>query len=798
MNTQKKFKNIQKEYIKFFFLLFLFLQKNKQNKIKIFKKRHYFSPTYPLSLCRKKIVEKEQQNDIFCWNQNIQKQLFQQNTSNPDQNQCWSVQIIQGYVGQFIQALKNKQNLSITLICRRSFKRGGTRYIHRGADSNGFVANYCENELLVEYKDQMISYLSIRGSVPLFWEQKGFQAQLRITRGEELNTEVCKKHFDYIRKSYGNCGNTVEVVNLMLLGDKQEQILSEKFESNLNGTEGIEYVHFDFHKRADDLDEYVYDFCKKKQEFGFLVENNNNEEIIEEQKGIYRINCKDCLDRTNSFMMRVCFWTLMDIIKNLNVSFLDESEFQTLMSGLQVKGLFDKGQNSSFVNQFKQLWIENGNNISKLYAGTDSTTKNASKGLKFKMDCYLIGIKRFVNGNIKDSFKMKCLNYIMGQNQEQQIYDYCLPDDVNQQLIKKKNEYIKQVKLNIQIITWNVMNLNSDKQIILDKFFDTKGQNNPDIIVIGLQEIVKQKKFKIQNIFQTNHDINSVQQWTQIVTYNLKNQLNDNYILVDSHDMVGNLLLIYAKDMKINQIKNIEHDSIKCGFAKKVGNVGGTVCRFEIDDVKICFVNCFLTSGRNKKKVEERFEILNQIHNTAFQKDGMGKVKGNLINTADIIFVFGDLNFRVDMEYKVTQEIIQSYQYLVLKQQIDESYNMIKQLLKKDQFSQNYKNDSIMKDYFEQQINFPPNFNDSSKKNRTSSWRGRILIKTKEENNCFEQLFYCSNYTNQFSDHSSVSGYFVTQTEILNEEKRQQIIEEIFKEKNIQISDNIAFEDTIV
>ena len=90
------------------------------------------------------------------------------------------------------------------------------------------------------------------------------------------------------------------------------------------------------------------------------------------------------------------------------------------------------------------------------------------------MDSYLIGIKRFVNGNLKDSFKMKCLNLIIGNNIDQNygnlyknilyflLYcpiklDLCLPEDVNKDLIKRQNEYLKIIKLNIQIVTWNVM-----------------------------------------------------------------------------------------------------------------------------------------------------------------------------------------------------------------------------------------------------------------------------------------------------------------------------------------------------
>jgi phosphatidylinositol-bisphosphatase len=40
------------------------------------------------------------------------------------------------------------------LITRRSIKRGGTRYNHRGVDSEGFVANYAETEQILVIPSQ--------------------------------------------------------------------------------------------------------------------------------------------------------------------------------------------------------------------------------------------------------------------------------------------------------------------------------------------------------------------------------------------------------------------------------------------------------------------------------------------------------------------------------------------------------------------------------------------------------------------------------------------------------------------
>ena len=48
----------------------------------------------------------------------------------------------------------------------------GARFISRGIDDSSNVANFVESELIVTYEAHLFSLLQIRGSIPLFWEQK--------------------------------------------------------------------------------------------------------------------------------------------------------------------------------------------------------------------------------------------------------------------------------------------------------------------------------------------------------------------------------------------------------------------------------------------------------------------------------------------------------------------------------------------------------------------------------------------------------------------------------------------------
>lgn len=65
--------------------------------------------------------------------------------------------------------------LILLLVSRRSRYRAGTRYKRRGFDDNGYVANYVETEQCLLFGDHVLSFVQIRGSVPVYCSQPGFK-----------------------------------------------------------------------------------------------------------------------------------------------------------------------------------------------------------------------------------------------------------------------------------------------------------------------------------------------------------------------------------------------------------------------------------------------------------------------------------------------------------------------------------------------------------------------------------------------------------------------------------------------
>lgn len=56
---------------------------------------------------------------------------------------------------------------------------------------------------MVQAENIVISYTMLRGSVPVFWEQKGVVESVNLTRGSEVTKKAFTKHFEDIISNYG-------------------------------------------------------------------------------------------------------------------------------------------------------------------------------------------------------------------------------------------------------------------------------------------------------------------------------------------------------------------------------------------------------------------------------------------------------------------------------------------------------------------------------------------------------------------------------------------------------------------
>ncbi|XP_078447268.1 phosphoinositide phosphatase family protein isoform X2 [Wolffia australiana] len=227
-------------------------------------KDFFYSYTYPIMRSLQKNVqavgeESMPYDNIFVWNTFL-TQPIRSRCNNPH----WTVALVHGYFNQVRLSIFGRE-FSIVLISRRSRHFAGTRYLKRGVNDRGCVANDVETEQIVldeeagTYKGRMTSFIQMRGSIPLFWSQEASRLSPKpdiIVQRYDPTYEATKLHFEDLVKRYGN---PIIVLNLIKTVEKRprEMMLRREFahavgylNQILPEDKRLKFIHWDFHKFA--------------------------------------------------------------------------------------------------------------------------------------------------------------------------------------------------------------------------------------------------------------------------------------------------------------------------------------------------------------------------------------------------------------------------------------------------------------------------------------------------------------------------------------------------------------------
>jgi len=348
------------------------------------------------------------------------------------------------------------------------------------------------------------------------------------------------------------------------------------------------------------------------------------------------------------------------------------------------------------VYYFKNAWADNGDYLSVHYAGTGSTTSKVTRTSKvgfFNMlDHGMKSIERFYINNFEDHIKQGAINLVLGQNiNDTHLSKY--EETLENQLMEKRHEYIAYSKINVYICTWNVNNLRPVNEKFELKFLKF-GENSPDIIIIGLQEI---DNSAFNNILSNDSEKIGLL-WQNIIRYNV-NKI-DNYYEISSLNFYGCFLVIWAKSYLRQRIKKIQFDEINFSALSNFSKKGALLIKFHIDDSSCCFINCHLESGPNKLK--ERIQNINAIHTNAFNQE---------IENFEYKFLFGDLNFRIlNLADQEIRKRIHQYQNLLLINEFDKAQLVLKDLQNQDEIWEAKKLCKYLDKYQENEIYFEPTY----------------------------------------------------------------------------------------
>ena len=357
--------------------------------------------------------------------------------------------------------------LTFTLITRRSRHRAGTRYLTRGIDEQGHVANFNETEQIVilndetgdlggfaggggmqngkvgrgeGYDTQIMSYVQTRGSVPVYWGEVNslkYVPNLQI-RGVETAVEAARKHFDEQINLYGD-NYLVNLVNqkgredrvkkayeqmVRILVSSPDEVTQADYvtEEKIHTVEAsrenqkydrLHYIYFDFHNETKGL----------KWHRAQLLLDQLKQALIKGQyfRGMdMPADAQGCLEVRNQ-QTAVVRTNCMDCLDRTNV-------VQTMLGRWALTrqltdiGALKPGESAdddrAFQSLFRNIWADNADVVSKSYSGTGALktdfTRTGERTKAGMAQDLRNSITRYVKNNFGDGPRQDAFDLFLG------------------------------------------------------------------------------------------------------------------------------------------------------------------------------------------------------------------------------------------------------------------------------------------------------------------------------------------------------------------------------------------------
>jgi phosphatidylinositol-bisphosphatase len=207
------------------------------------------------------------------------------------------------------------------------------------------------------------------------------------------------RHFKYLYRHYGHVLilNLVEqrehekrvgdeyrkLFNLLVKTYKQIQTNQKPILGHLNERD---FIWFDYHEQLRTVknitpEQFVRNMLLENVQYpiGQALKQQTVFTYIDDttfslQQGIFRINCIDCLDRTNNVQLTIGLVVL----------------------SMQLESLKKRNYSNNLLEQLREMWINNGDHISRIYTGTGALGQRSKVRFPMTLISQTLQIMTFV------------------------------------------------------------------------------------------------------------------------------------------------------------------------------------------------------------------------------------------------------------------------------------------------------------------------------------------------------------------------------------------------------------------
>jgi len=266
-----------------------------------------------------------------------------------------------------------------------------------------------ETEQLVEVGGNVASQVQSRGSIPLLWSQIPERWRLFFNPPPMLDAHdvadhriLLETHFETQVELYG-----YQAILNLIQHEGPESDIELMFRNTLAvvGNNSLRNIPIDFmHECAlrkwEQLETLVTEdptVIELLAEYGFhLQDSEGGRRETARQTGVFRTNCIDCLDRTNVGQSWLAMMNLLAVFGRLGVE-----------------------GNQAFLEEVKEIWVKNGNQLSLQHSGSGATYTQITKSDKYsfpgKMKDWSRSAKRWYVNNFQDGYNQDALEVFLGK-----------------------------------------------------------------------------------------------------------------------------------------------------------------------------------------------------------------------------------------------------------------------------------------------------------------------------------------------------------------------------------------------
>ncbi|BEI96950.1 hypothetical protein CcaverHIS631_0205390 [Cutaneotrichosporon cavernicola] len=340
------------------------------------------------------------------------------------------------------------------------------------------------------------------------------------------------------------------------------------------------------------------------------------------------------------------------------------------------------------------------------------------------------------------------------------VEGFSRPGFLRKRLFSRQDKWSTRKPVSIRIVTYNVNDRVPPPGT--KELAPILGYGEEDILVVGLQEA----DLRSQSLLVSQGD-ERANAWEVAIFEGLREK-EDAYERVAVMQYVGVILLVFAKTPIRPHVRMVQTAARGIGLWGFGGNKAGVALRMKVFDTTVCFVNSHLAafaSQISRRRLDYQalrttltFDLMTGLHppTEAYYPDN-----GQLaVDDADVLFWFGDLNYRIELEPKEIHALLESRQY--------------ETLLSADQLKTDMEDGHSFVGFSEPTITFKPSFkyvhgSVTFDPKRAPAYCDRVLYIARNDE-VTPNRYACHDIL--WSDHLPVTATFSLAARIVDETKR--------------------------